>query len=81
MNPGSLFKFSFCVFICLCNNSLISLNEFQPNFYQYFSDVLCPTSGADPGFFKGGVKAMVICINYIISYCNYSHYYFKRSAL
>ena len=38
-------------------------------------------AGADPGFFKGGLKAMIICINYIISYCNYSHYYFKRSAL
>ena len=37
-------------------------------------------SGADPGFFKGGLEAMVIYKLYYI-YCNYSHYYFKRSAL
>ena len=41
VNPRSFFKFSFCAFICLCNNYLF-LNGFQPpNFYQHFSHV-CP---------------------------------------
>ena len=36
------FKHSFCAFICLTNNSLIFLNEYQPKLYQHFSHV-CPT--------------------------------------
>ena len=39
-------------------------------------------SGADPGFLKGGLSAMVKCIpmNYI-AYCNYSCYYFKQKCI
>ena len=32
-------------------------------------------AGADPGFLKGGVTRQWLYINYIIYYCNYSHYY------
>ena len=33
------------------------------------------------GRIQGGVSRQWLYINYIIIYCNYSHYYFKRSAL
>ena len=32
-------------------------------------------TGADPGFFEGGVSVETLVTYYII-YCNYSHYYF-----
>ena len=61
-NPKYIYSTCHCEFYGAHARKTILLAPIHPPFTRQ----IVPLAGADPGFFKGGLKAMVICINYII---------------